>query len=290
MGLNVLHSCGVVHRDLKSANILISAPDLVKIGDLGVSTVLHSTQLARTQIGTPLYLAPEIWKSRPYDQKCDMWSLGVLLYEMMTFTFPFLGRTTDDISRRVCLGKFQLPRGYSANLTLIVRQLLQVNPLLRPSVSDLLKTPMIQSRMHLINVYLNPSPLYQNQDHLLSTIKVPSNVKNINLPHPAYDKNIPIIRPLEERIHIKKGYGSSKALTCISSPELQIISDFDLWSPTKNEKIENQEKENNLVYDKVPVTHRNPIPALQPMIPKFPNPRVKKPAYHNPRRYHVPYI
>jgi serine/threonine protein kinase len=58
-GLRVLHSSDVVHRDLKSANILISAPDFLKIGDLGISTVLRTHQLARTQIGTLLYIAAE---------------------------------------------------------------------------------------------------------------------------------------------------------------------------------------------------------------------------------------
>lgn len=109
-GLNELHSKGVIHRDLKSANILMTAPDLVKIGDLGISTVLKSTKLEKTQIGTPLYLAPEIWKKSPYNQKCDIWSLGILLYEMMYFCFPFPGNKNIDIARRVLKGKYHIPR------------------------------------------------------------------------------------------------------------------------------------------------------------------------------------
>ena len=243
-GLKELHSCGVVHRDLKSANILLSAPDWIKIADLGVSTVLHTRQLARTQIGTPLYLAPEVWKRRPYDQHCDMWSLGVLLYEMMTFTFPFLGRTTEELSRRVCLGRFSAPRGYSPDLISIVRKLLQVNPMLRPTVTELLNTQCIKSRMSLVNDYLNPA-VEKVPDHLLSTIKVPQNVKNVNLPSAAYGKKPDIIRPIEQRMHMKKGIGLKKDIGSASSPELQLIMDLDWWSPNKVQ-LDNPEKETQI--------------------------------------------
>lgn len=297
-GLKVLHSCGVVHRDLKSANILLSAPDLIKVADLGVSTVLHTTQLARTQIGTPLYLAPEVWKKRPYDQKCDMWSLGVLLYEIMTFTFPFLGRTTEEIARKVCMGRFSLPHNYSADLISIVKRLLQVSPILRPTVEDLLDLQCIKSRMHLVNDYLNPCAISQ-QDHLLSTIKVPANVKNVAFPRAAYGKKIPIVRPIDQRIHIKPGYISKKELASVSSPELQLITDLDLWSPNKIGKENDSNNMNEYEFDyapvKEPLSHRGSPPVRQPppsIVSKFnPNPRFRQVGYalqQNPHRYRMP--
>lgn len=241
-GLENLHSKGVIHRDLKSANILISAPDIVKIGDLGISTILETKQLTRTQIGTPLYLAPEIWKRRPYNHKCDMWSLGILLYEMMTFSYPFIGSDAQDLANRVCLGKFILPsRRYSNDLITIVRRLLQVNPLLRPSVKDLLNLQCVQQKMAIVDALIEKDIGVPNEK-LLSTIRVPGNLKNINLPDPAYNKRANIVKPIDQRLHCKKGVPVHKKLNIVSSPELQMIADHDWWSPNRASTNLRQEK------------------------------------------------
>ncbi|OHS97928.1 AGC family protein kinase [Tritrichomonas foetus] len=280
-GLRVLHSVGVVHRDLKSANILMSAPDFIKIADLGVSTVLHSTQLARTQIGTPLYLAPEIWKHKAYDQCCDMWSLGVLLYEMMTFNFPFHGKNNNELAQRVCMGRFSIPRGYSNELTMILRRLLQVNPLMRPTVNDLFKLQCIKSRMHLISNFLKED-VELNTDQLLSTIKIPGNLRNVNLPDAAYNKKVDIVKPMEERIHMKQGIPFRKDFGMISSPELQIVTDHDWWSPIKvgsSYNQQNQEKKEIEFIEERPMTSRPLIQRNRPGMPR---------QVIQPRNIHVP--
>lgn len=268
-GLRILHSCGVVHRDLKSANILLSGPDLVKIGDLGISTVLHkqkqmqSKEMARTQIGTPLYLAPEVWKNRPYDQKCDMWSLGVLLYEMMTFNFPFLGRNQDELARRVCAGAYTIPKSvekmYSIELQSILRKLLVVNPNDRPSVDELFNIQSVKCHMDLLNAFLQPE-LYKvssqtgitsegGNGNLLSTIHVPvsnyniygqknANLGNVHLPSQKYNKRPPVVKPMAERLHMKRGIPVPRQLdlAAISTPDLTLITDQDWWSPNKDIK------------------------------------------------------
>lgn len=232
-GLHTLHSSGVIHRDLKSANILISAPDLVKIADLGVSTVLETRQLTRTQIGTPLYLAPEIWKRRPYNQKCDMWSLGVLLYEMMTFTYPFNASNAQELANKVVLGKFVLPSSrYSSDLILLVRRLLQVNPLLRPSVKDILNLQCVKQRLSMLDSFIEQDQITLG-DKLLDTIKVPNNLKNVNLPDPTYNKKANIVKPIDQRLHVKRGVPVHKRMDLVSSPELQKIADHDWWSPNR---------------------------------------------------------
>ena len=73
----------ILHRDLKSANIFINKTGEVKIGDMNVSK-LASKGLLHTQTGTPYYASPEVWKDKPYDKKSDIWSLGCILYEMIT--------------------------------------------------------------------------------------------------------------------------------------------------------------------------------------------------------------
>ena len=232
-GLHNLHSTGVIHRDLKSANILLSAPDLIKIADLGISTVLQTTQLARTQIGTPLYLAPEVWKKRPYNQKCDIWSLGVLLYEMMTFHYPFPGRSNSDIAHRVCRGTYTIPQSkYSADLLFVLRKLLQVNPVIRPSTKELMNMQVIKDRLNMLDSFIEQDALNQNEK-LLDTIKVPGNLRNVNLPNPTYNKKVEIVKPLEQRLHVKKGAPLKKDINLINSPEMKMITDLDWWAPTR---------------------------------------------------------
>ena len=80
-GLKYLHDNKIMHRDLKCANIFLMKNGQLKIGDLNVSK-LAKNNMARTQTGTPFYLAPEIWKDQPYDYKCDIWSVGCIIYEL----------------------------------------------------------------------------------------------------------------------------------------------------------------------------------------------------------------
>ena len=243
-GLHTLHSSGVIHRDLKSANILLSAPDLIKIADLGVSTALETRQLAKTQIGTPLYLAPEIWKNRPYNQKCDIWSLGVILYEMMNFSYPFLARDASDLGRKVVMGKYIMPSytQYSPDLISVVRRLLQVNPMLRPSTEELLNMQCIKERKRMLDRFLKSETL-QLGEKLLDTIKVPDNIKNINLPNPTYNVKADIIKPIDQRLHFKKGVPLYKKIDLVSSPELQLVTDCDWWTPIRPNTNLRTEKE-----------------------------------------------
>ncbi len=81
----------VIHRDIKSANLFLSQDfECVKLGDLGIAKYAK-TDFAKTQIGTPYYLAPEIWNNQHYDYKCDIFSLGVVFYEVCCKKVPFNG-------------------------------------------------------------------------------------------------------------------------------------------------------------------------------------------------------
>jgi NIMA (never in mitosis gene a)-related kinase 1/4/5 len=84
------HDKKILHRDLKSQNIFCTKKGIVKLGDFGIARVLSNTRSrAKTVVGTPYYLSPEIIKSESYSFKSDIWSLGVLLYEMAALTPPF---------------------------------------------------------------------------------------------------------------------------------------------------------------------------------------------------------
>ena len=84
-GVKALHSKKVLHRDLKSANVFLTSNKTLKIGDFGISKVLDNTS-AKTFVGTPYYLSPEVCENRPYNLSSDLWSLGCIIYEMCTMT------------------------------------------------------------------------------------------------------------------------------------------------------------------------------------------------------------
>lgn len=82
-GLKALHDLKICHRDIKCANLFVTKSGLIKLGDLNVSKI-QKQGLLRTQTGTPYYACPEVWKDMPYDNRSDIWSLGCVLYEMVT--------------------------------------------------------------------------------------------------------------------------------------------------------------------------------------------------------------
>ena len=89
-GLYYLHKNRVLHRDLKTLNIFLTKDNHIKIGDFGVSKKLINNNIyAYTFVGTPYYLSPEICQNKAYDEKSDVWSLGVIIYELITLNKPF---------------------------------------------------------------------------------------------------------------------------------------------------------------------------------------------------------
>ena len=97
-GMQVAHQAGIVHRDLKPANILINEDGLLKIVDFGVAAARSSgdTQLTKTGyvIGSPKYMAPEQILGKKVDERADIYSLGVILYELLTGVPPYTAAIT----------------------------------------------------------------------------------------------------------------------------------------------------------------------------------------------------
>ena len=99
LGLANAHENGVVHRDIKPANILLTANGDVKISDFGIARALASSTRSRgtSVMGTPYYMAPEQWNESNVDGRADIYSLGILLYEMLTGSVPFRASTIEAI-------------------------------------------------------------------------------------------------------------------------------------------------------------------------------------------------
>lgn len=80
------HDRKVIHRDLKTSNIFLTMDGRVKLGDFGIARLLsHTREKVNTMVGTPYYLAPELLENKPYSFKCDIWSLGIILYEVRLY-------------------------------------------------------------------------------------------------------------------------------------------------------------------------------------------------------------
>jgi len=116
-----MHEMNVMHRDLKCANVFLNKDGTVKLGDMNVSKVANNKGLNYTQTGTPYYASPEIWEDKPYNIKSDIWSLGCVLYEMITLRPPFQAEDMNSLYKRVTKGKFQkIPITYSNDLWVII--------------------------------------------------------------------------------------------------------------------------------------------------------------------------
>ena len=154
LAIKHIHGKHIIHRDLKSQNIFLTKTGLVKLGDFGIAKNLNCTwQKAKTMIGTPYYLSPEIVNNKPYSFKSDIWSLGVLLYEMMALKMPFDANSLPMLTLKIIKGNYAPPpQRYTADLRNLISQLLNVDPDKRPSVDQILKLPIIKNR---IKNYLN---------------------------------------------------------------------------------------------------------------------------------------
>ena len=146
-GVVYLHSHKIIHRDLKTANIFLMKNGILKIGDLNVSK-LAQKGYARTQTGTPLYLAPEVWDDLKYDDKCDVWSLGCIFYELCTLSPPFYGQNYRELRTNVKKGQYNpIPNDYSDDLKQIIDWMLVVNPNNRKSSKELLYSDIIKRKL-----------------------------------------------------------------------------------------------------------------------------------------------
>lgn len=148
VALDHVHSHRMIHRDLKSANIFLMPTGVIKLGDFGFSKQYNdniSLDVGTSFCGTPYYLPPEIWERKRYSKKADMWSLGVILYELLTLQRPFKGPSQREIMQQVLYGSHDpFPCSVSDEMKGFVRDLLNKDPEARPSTQRLLQTKFLK--------------------------------------------------------------------------------------------------------------------------------------------------
>lgn len=148
--INYCHGRNIVHRDLKPENLLLdkeSTNPKITIIDFGTSGVIEVNKKMSQKFGTPYYIAPEVLKKN-YDQKCDLWSCGVILYILLCGYPPFNGGNDKQIIQAVLAGKYLLDEPewetVSAEAKDLVKHLLMYEPEKRISAKDALAHPWLK--------------------------------------------------------------------------------------------------------------------------------------------------
>ena len=244
-GIEFLHNHQIIHRDLKCANIFVTKNGILKIGDMNVSK-LAERNYARTKVGTPYYIAPEIWDNQKYDYKCDLWSLGCIIYELCNKVAPFRGTNFKALIDNIKSGKYNpISQRYSQDLKQIISMMLITNPNKRYSAKELLNTSIIQKRMNY--------KLSNNQSQkfiLIKSIKLPKNPNHINdvLPHEKkqMEENDPY-ESMKSTIKLMKNKNTNK--------NLNNIKPLNFY----NMELSNQQKnsQNNIVNNKINNNYQN---------------------------------
>lgn len=149
LAMKYIHDRKILHRDLKSQNIFLTAKDEIKVGDFGIARVLQNTyDYANTVIGTPYYLSPEMCQELPYNQKSDIWSLGCILYEMLTCRHAFSASNMKGLVLKILRGTYEpILEVYSPEIRGLVAELLQREPIKRPSVKRILEKEFLRARI-----------------------------------------------------------------------------------------------------------------------------------------------
>ena len=171
LGLYHIHKKKILHRDLKTLNIFLTKDYNCKIGDLGVAKILNGTNHANTFVGTPYYLSPEICEEKPYNEKSDVWALGCILYEMVTFKHPFNASNQAALYIKILKGKYEnINVKCSNDIRKIIDLLLEKNYYKRPFIKDVI----------CMNAFIDNSKKFGIYDKMLPILEK-RNVKKILL-------------------------------------------------------------------------------------------------------------
>jgi len=157
LALQALHHKRIMHRDLKTQNIFltgckISGNFALKLGDFGIARTLNSTSdLAKTQIGTPFYMSPELINNRPYGIKSDIWGLGCVLYEIVNGQRAFDAHSLNGLALKIIKGNYTpITTSCSQSTKNLIKLMLSKSPKNRPTLKEILHSSAIRTRIPLV--------------------------------------------------------------------------------------------------------------------------------------------
>lgn len=147
--LNFCHRYGIAHRDLKLENVLLDSAGNIRLADFGMASLMAPGSMLETACGSPNYCAPEVLSGDLYDgAKSDSWSLGIILYAMVTGGLPFDDDNFSRLHAKVCSGNFHMPEGIDPRIADLIRGMLRVNPDDRMTIDSIIKSDWFNDRPH----------------------------------------------------------------------------------------------------------------------------------------------
>ncbi|XP_014250001.1 serine/threonine-protein kinase MARK2-like isoform X7 [Cimex lectularius] len=159
------HQKKIIHRDLKAENLLLDSEMNIKIADFGFSNEFTPGNKLDTFCGSPPYAAPELFQGKKYDgPEVDVWSLGVILYTLVSGSLPFDGSTLRELRERVLRGKYRIPFYMSTDCENLLRKFLVLNPAKRASLETIMKDKWMNMGHEddELKPYLEPEPDYKD--------------------------------------------------------------------------------------------------------------------------------
>ncbi|CAF0887007.1 unnamed protein product [Rotaria sordida] len=225
LALKHVHDRKVLHRDIKSQNVFLTSDGSAKLGDFGISKVLNTTcELARTQIGTPYYLSPEICQQKPYNNKSDIWSLGCVLYEMTTLKHAFDADNMNGLIMRIVRGSFNpVPPKYSGDLRILIASMFRRDPRERPAINTILRKPFISRR---ISKYL---PEEQHKEEFSHTV-LHNNKVSVDLGQPSVNRPP---SPSPRQLIVPKAIGISPSRSVVAVNRVSVVPKVSPQEPIK---------------------------------------------------------
>ncbi|CAM4669155.1 unnamed protein product [Leuciscus chuanchicus] len=159
------HQKCIVHRDLKAENLLLDADMNIKIADFGFSNEFTLGNKLDTFCGSPPYAAPELFQGKKYDgPEVDVWSLGVILYTLVSGSLPFDGQNLKELRERVLRGKYRIPFYMSTDCENLLKKFLILNPTKRGSLEQIMKDRWMNvgHEDDEMKPYIEPQPDYKD--------------------------------------------------------------------------------------------------------------------------------
>jgi len=144
--LQYLHGLNVLHRDIKARNIFLRSSGIVQLGDFGISTIAGSPNgHVMSAVCTPTYASPERVRREAYDSSADIWSLGIVLYELCALRRPFEAEALSALTERILSGEYAPLNDslYSPEIRCAVSHMLTQQPEARPTAADLLNSSLL---------------------------------------------------------------------------------------------------------------------------------------------------
>ncbi|KAH8860264.1 Serine/threonine-protein kinase par-1 [Schistosoma japonicum] len=157
------HQKHIIHRDLKAENLLLDVDMNIKLADFGFSNEFSPGTKLDTFCGSPPYAAPELFQGKKYDgPEVDVWSLGVILYTLVSGSLPFDGQTLRELRERVLRGKYRIPFYMSTDCESLLKKMLVLNPSKRYTLEMVMKDRWMNTGYedNVLSPYIEPEPDY----------------------------------------------------------------------------------------------------------------------------------